>query len=98
MKPNIPPVLIIFALVCFGLVQNAQAVSPAPDGGYPGGNTAEGSGALGNLTTDIQNTALGYQTRVSLPSGSHNTATGFQTLLNNTTGSFSVATGAQALF
>jgi len=42
MKRNIPPVLITFALVCLALVQNAQAVSPPPDGGYPGGNTGEG--------------------------------------------------------
>src|SRR2546430_1759189 len=98
MKTSIPPVLTTFAFVCFALVQNTQAVSPLPDGGYPGANTAEGSGALANLTAGIQNTALGCQALVNLTSGNDNTATGFQTLLNNTTGSFSVATGAQALF
>jgi len=36
-------VALVLALVCIvGLVPNAQAVSPPPDGGYPGGNTAEG--------------------------------------------------------
>ena len=30
------PILLTFALVCFALVQNAQAVNPPPDGGYPG--------------------------------------------------------------
>ena len=30
---------ILFA--CFGFLSGAQAVVPAPDGGYPGGNTAE---------------------------------------------------------
>ena len=51
MKTSIPPVLITFALVCFALVQNTQAVSPPPDGGYPGGNTAEGHLALVSLTS-----------------------------------------------
>jgi len=39
------------ALACFALSPGAQAVSPAPDGGYPGGNTAEGENALFSLTT-----------------------------------------------
>src|SRR6476646_11847 len=52
MKPSIPPALITFALVCFALVQNTQAVSPPPDGAYSGANTAEGgSGAIFSLTT-----------------------------------------------
>src|SRR6267378_1642999 len=42
MKPSIPPVLIIFALLCFALVQNTQAVSPPPDGGYPGATRRKG--------------------------------------------------------
>jgi len=35
--------LIGFGLLCFGLLLAVQGVSPAPDGGYAGGNTAEGS-------------------------------------------------------
>ena len=34
--------LIAFGLACFGLSPAARAVTPAPDGGYPGENTAEG--------------------------------------------------------
>ncbi len=34
------------AFLCIGLVPTTQAVSPAPDGGYPNGNTAEGDFAL----------------------------------------------------
>jgi hypothetical protein len=37
--------LIPLALVCFAFLPTAQAVNPAPDGVYPGANTAEG-GAL----------------------------------------------------
>jgi hypothetical protein len=114
MKTRIPPVLITFALVCFGLVQNAQAVVPAPDGGYPGGNTAEGQNALLNLTTGTYNTAIGIYSLLGLTDGSfctgvgagtllantgdQNTATGAGALLSNTEGSFNTANGAFALF
>ena len=57
MKTSTPSVLITFALVSFALFQNTQAVSPAPDGGYPRGNTAEGQNALLSLTTDSNTTA-----------------------------------------
>jgi hypothetical protein len=33
-------------LACFALPPRVQAVVPAPDGGYPGGNTAEGQAAI----------------------------------------------------
>jgi len=42
--------LVLFVLSCFALCISAQAVNPPPDGGYPGGNTAEGASALLNLT------------------------------------------------
>src|SRR5437773_6499275 len=64
------------ALVCFGLCQMAPAVLPAPDGGYPGFNTAEGDQALQNLTTGIWNTAIGNQALFSDTTGRINTATG----------------------
>ena len=35
-------IFVILLLGCFGLLHKAQAVNPPPDGGYPGGNTAEG--------------------------------------------------------
>ncbi len=38
-------------LACFALSPTAQAVVPAPDGGYPVGNTVEGQNALLSLTT-----------------------------------------------
>jgi len=97
MKPNIPPVLITFALVCFTIVQNTQAVSPPPDGGYPGGNTAEGDSALGGLTSGFYNSAVGFLSLLSNGSASFNTGVGAGTLLSNTANE-NTATGAGALF
>jgi hypothetical protein len=51
MKKTAESILLILSLVCIGLLPNVQAVSPPPDGGYPGGNTAEGQDALLSLTT-----------------------------------------------
>jgi hypothetical protein len=52
-------ILVVLALGAFALAHRAQAVSPPPDGGYAGGNTAEGQNALLNLTTGTNNTAVG---------------------------------------
>src|SRR5437899_1782128 len=61
--------LVVVALACFALSPIAQAVEPSPDGGYPNGNTAEGTDALFSLTTGIENTAIGldalYSTNAS---------------------------------
>ena len=53
------PLALVFALCAFAIGPRAHAVSPPPDGGYPGGNTAEGSQALFSLTTGGDNTAVG---------------------------------------
>ena len=103
----------MFALACLAFVQHAQAVSPAPDGGYPGGNTAEGQNALFSLSSGAYNSALGFFSLRSnttgnfntaigagtllVNTGDENTATGATALLNNTTGSFNTASGTQAL-
>jgi len=94
--------------------RDAQAVSPAPDGGYPGGNTAEGQNALFSLTTGGYNTAVGFFSLGSdtagafntalgagvlfANSGGQNTATGAGALLSNTAGGANTANGAFALF
>jgi len=98
MKPRIPPVLIIFALVCFALVQNTQAVSPPPDGGYPGLNTAEGQNALLSLTTGTWNTAVGFASLKSNTVGTLNTAIGINALSLNTIGINNTANGGNALY
>jgi len=74
------------ALVCFGLVVKAQAVSPPPDGGYAGNNTAEGTNALFSLTSGIDNAGLGFQALFHNTTGNFNTAEGFRALFSNTTG------------
>jgi hypothetical protein len=50
----------VVTLVCFGLLPTTQAVIPPPDGGYPGGNTAEGQNALLSLSSGGYNTAVGW--------------------------------------
>lgn len=71
-------------------------LTPAPDGGYPGFNTAEGQGALLSLTTGTYNTALGAFSLRGNTEGNLNTATGAGALLVNTADQ-NTATGAGAL-
>src|SRR5262249_398386 len=73
---------------CFALVSAAHAVNPAPDGGYPNDNTAEGDDALFTLTTGSENTAIGLDALYSTTIGGSNTAVGKSALDQNTTGSF----------
>ena len=77
-KTTILPLLVSVLLACFALCQMARAVSPPPDGGYPGGNTAEGTAALLNLTSGVWNTALGFEALNHLTAGNQNTATGLR--------------------
>jgi trimeric autotransporter adhesin len=99
METRMSPVLIAFALVCFALVQNAQAVNPPPDGGYPGGNTAEGTGALLSLGANgFNNTAIGFMSLKSNTQGNSNTAVGAGALFSNRGTEQNTATGATALF
>jgi hypothetical protein len=106
-------IFIGLVLACIALPGRAQAVSPAPDGGYPGGNTAEGQNALLSLSTGTYNTAIGIFSLLSLTDGKfctgvgagtllantavENTATGAGALLSNTTGADNTANGAFAL-
>jgi hypothetical protein len=107
-------ILLALALGTLALVHRVEAVNPPPDGGYPGGNTAEGQSALLSLTTRGFNTAVGFSSLRSDTDGafntaigagtlfantaSQNTATGAGVLLSNTTGVQNTANGAFALF
>ena len=90
-------VLIPLAFAIFAIVPGSRAVSPPPDGFYPGQNTAEGQQALFSLTTGVFNTAVGFHA-LFLSNGSHNTATGSQAQFSNTGGGNNTATGDHALF
>jgi hypothetical protein len=85
-----------FILAWLALAPAARAVSPAPDGGYPGGNTAEGQNALFSLTTGGFNTAVGFFSLRTDTTGQFNTAIGAGTLLSNTADE-NTATGVGAL-
>jgi hypothetical protein len=104
MKTRIPTLLIIFSLTCFAFLPKTQAVNPAPDGGYPGFTTAEGTNALKDLTTGTANTAVGWFSLTSNTDGSFNTGVGAGTLVlnvgNQSTGDglYNTAVGAVALF
>ena len=87
-----------FACFALGLTPNAFAVSPAPDGNYPGFNTAEGDNALFSLTTGLYNTAVGAKALFSDTTSSSNTANGAYSLYSNTSGSHNTATGVSALY
>ena len=104
----------VVTLVCFGLLPTTQAVIPPPDGGYPGGNTAEGQNALLSLSSGGYNTAVGFVSlrtnttssfNTAIGAGSlfsniadENTATGAGALLSNTSGDRNTANGAFVLF
>ena len=93
--------LVALALLGFALVQNTQALLPAPspDGGYPGGNTAEGINALHDVNTaaGFNNTAVGLNALTHDTTGQYNVAVGSRALENNTTGDFNMAIGTEAL-
>ena len=91
-------VLCSVALVCF-LPLSTHAVNPPPDGGYPGGNTAEGDNALLHVNTaiGINNTAVGANALRDNTTGQYNVAVGSSALASNTTGDFNMAIGTEAL-
>jgi hypothetical protein len=110
---NVTLTTIFLAIGCFAVLPKAQAVSPAPDGCYPGFTTAEGCNALNSLTTGAGNTGLGWRSLYVNTTGSYNTglgagalvlnnadsntAVGTAALLFNTTGPENVAVGTDAL-
>jgi hypothetical protein len=91
--------LVALALAWFALLPAPKAfgVTPAPDGGYPNRNTAEGTNALKSLTTGTDNTAIGWQALYSNTTGLFNTAIGAFALQFNPFGGGNTATGFEAL-
>src|SRR5262245_1070104 len=111
--PTLATILALLACLTMGMAPNAFGVVPPPDGGYPGGNTAEGQNALLSLTVGTFNTAVGFLSLRSVTTNSlntavgagalfastadQNTATGAGALLSNTSGNQNTANGAFAL-
>src|SRR5438105_11339562 len=112
MKPqNLIHILIL--TVCLAFSPKVQAVSPPPDGCYPGFTTAEGCNALSHLTTGAGNTGVGWYSlfanatgtfntavgagALDLNTADNNTAIGVAALLLNTTGTNNTANGVGAL-
>ena len=87
----------VAAAACSALLSAAFAVDPPPDGGYPNGNTAEGTSALLFLGTGANNTALGCTALQNNSIGDYNTATGANALSLNFSGSSKTANGFNAL-
>src|SRR5438105_2925628 len=88
--------LVPLALAWFALSPTPKAfgVTPAPDGGYANGNTAEGTNALLSLTTGGFNTATGDEALFSNTTGGSNIASGFTAGQNLTTGSNNIDIGS----
>ena len=84
------------ALGCFVFLSQIRAVSPAPDGCYPGFTTAEGCNVLQNLTSGAGNTGVGWRSLFSNSTGSFNTAIGAGALILNN-GDNNTAVGTAAL-
>ena len=87
---------LVLAALAFSPTAQAQ-LSPPPDGGYAGDNTAEGTDALFSFTTGTENTAIGFDALNSNTTGDSNTATGSIALSSNTTGVRNTANGFAAL-
>jgi hypothetical protein len=103
-KIAIRPFVVAFALAVV-LAPTAITAAPTftlPPGGYPGDNTAVGTGACNSLMTfrgntpGQSNTAVGFDTLFNLTTGWENTAVGAQSLLS-TTGSNNTAVGSHAM-
>jgi len=92
----LPILLTLLSLPLAG--HKSQAVSPPPDGGYSGNNTAEGQNALLSLTTGVNNTAVGWFSIKSNRNGQLNTAVGAGTLFSMVHASRNTAVGGAALF
>src|SRR5438046_2463332 len=109
MNTRIQSILIVLMLLFLGFLPQMQAVSPAPDGCYPGFTTAEGCNALKFLTTGAGNTGVGWYSLYVNTTGNYNTGVGAGTLILNTaigyyalqgdtTGGRNTAVGGLALY
>lgn len=88
----------VFLVLSFAFLTSTGAqLSPAPDGGYTNGNTAEGEDALFSVRSGFDNVAIGYEALYNNTDGIENTGTGYRALYSTTTGTRNTATGNAAL-
>ena len=107
--------IVLYLLVGLAFYQQLQGAPNTPDPDpLPASNTADGQGALQNITTGIYNSAFGIYSLLSnaeasfntgvgagtllVNTANENTATGAGGLLSNTTGTQNTGNGAFALF
>jgi len=97
-KQNITLKPILLMLGCLAFLPQMQALTPPPDGCYPGFTTAEGCNALQSLTTGAANTGVGWYALFGTSTGSFNTGIGAGALvLNNADSNTAVGTAALLL-
>jgi Chaperone of endosialidase len=88
----------LLASMYAALFSTANAVTPAPDGGYPYDNTAEGDMALYRLQSGVgSNTAVGSSALQQDETGNFNTAVGAYALFADTTGAHNTAIGSNSM-
>src|SRR5262249_52408174 len=90
------PAFALFAFACLALAPRARAT--CQDACLTNNTTVQGDDALINLTTGVENTAVGFIALYSNTTGSFNLATGDLALAANTTGDQNTATGSAALY
>lgn len=88
--------LIPLLVICFALLPRAEAAPdpPAP----PATNTADGQGAMANITIGVWNAAFGQSALFHLQNGFYNTAVGGQALFSVTGGAYNTGVGLNALY
>jgi uncharacterized coiled-coil protein SlyX len=93
----VPVVALVLACLALSPGPNAFGVSPPPDGGYGGFNTAEGEDALFSFVGGRENTAIGYHALYQATSVDYNTAVGASALWRLTMGAFNTGIGRGTL-
>src|SRR2546423_14001083 len=79
---------LLTSIAWLALSAETRAVTPAPDGGYAGNNTAEGTSAVFSLSSGAGNTAIGFQALFRNTSGTYHGGEGFLALFSYTTAGY----------
>jgi hypothetical protein len=96
-RGRVAVLLVTLAVLALTPTTRALLPPPPPDGGYGNFNTAEGDGALFNLTSGLGNAAVGFNALNHTLNGTGNTGVGIRALFSNTDGNNNTALGSNAL-